>query len=143
MAKRIAEHWNAEHGDELQHGMTPFKTEEYGGHHLQGDEYVYRVKEFYITAYDVLDTSGGSCGPFAYEYVKRPKAKDVCEDCWRSINAVDGYRELDTDGWRDKYRCDECAEKRKIERRQEENEDITRFATDGDRDLSSSGGGGE
>lgn len=129
MAKAIASHWNDEHGDELGVSETPFKTEEFGSRHLHGDEYAVRRKEYYVTAYDVLNPDGDT--PFKYEYVKKPEAKKVCEDCWRSINAVEGYRELDTDGWRDTYRCDECAREREIERRSEENQSLTRFATDG------------
>jgi len=131
MAKAIARHWNDDHGDELAVSETPFKTEEYGGRHLHGDEYAVRRKEYYVTAYDVLNPDGEK--PFKYEYVKEPEAEDVCEDCWRSIHGVDGYRELETDGWRDKYLCDECAERRKVERRQKENQSITEFATDGGR----------
>ena len=127
MAKAIARHWNDEHGDELKIDMPPFKTEEYGGEHLHGDRDSYRVKEYYVTAYDVLDISGDSCGPFAYEYVKKPKHEDVCEDCWRSIQGVDGYTELESDGWRDKYLCDECSERRKVERRESENQKITEW----------------
>jgi len=128
IAKSVARHWNDEHGDELAVSETPYKIEEYQGHHLHGDEYSYRVKEYYITAYDVLDTSGASCGPFAYAYVKEPEAKDHCEDCWRPIGSVDGYQELDTDGWRDKYLCDECARERKIERRKANNKPITEWS---------------
>ncbi len=127
MAKSIAKHWNDEHGDELAMDMQPFKTEEYQGHHLHGNEYSYRVYEYYVTAYDVLDTSGYTTGPFAYQYVKEPEAEDHCEDCWQSIKAVDGYRELSTDGWRDKYLCDECAHERKVERRQSENRQLTEW----------------
>lgn len=129
MAKSIAKHWNNEHDDELAVSMQPYKTEQYGGEHLHGNEYSYRVYEYYVTAYDILDTSGDSCGPFAYEYVKKPQHKDVCEDCWRTIQAADGYTELESDGWRDKYLCDECAERRKIERRESENQQISEWAT--------------
>ena len=128
IARQIAKHWNDEHGDELRHGMDPFKTEEYAGRHLHGDEYAYRVKEFYITAYDVLDDSGASCGPFAYEYVREPEAIDHCDECWRSIQNVDGYREVDTDGWKDSYLCDRCHREQQIERRKNENQNLGEFA---------------
>ncbi|QIO25472.1 hypothetical protein [Haloarcula sp. JP-L23] len=128
MARSIAQHWNDDHSDELAVSETAFKREEYGGRHLHGDEYAYTVKEYYITVYDVLDDCGGSCGPFAYAYVKKPEAVDVCEDCWRSIKTVDGYREIDDSDWRTKYRCDECHRERRIERQKDENQQITEFA---------------
>lgn len=127
MARSIAQHWNEEHGEEF-HSTQPFKREEYGGRHLHGDEYAYTVKEYYITVYDVLDPDSDDCGPFAYEFVKKPEAADVCEDCWRSIEAVDGYREIDDSGWRTKYRCDDCHRDRRIERQKDENQQITEFA---------------
>ncbi len=108
--------------------MEPFKTEEYAGHHLHGDEYAYKRKEYYVTAYDILDTSGSSSGPFAYAYVREPESEDHCEDCWRSIDAVDGYRTLSTDGWRDKYLCDECDRQRDLQRRQENNQSLTEWS---------------
>lgn len=126
LAKSIAKHWNDEHGDELRHSMQPFKREEYGGRHLHGDEYAYHVHEYYVTAYDVIDADGDR--PFKYQYVKKTKGREVCEDCWRSINNVDGYRELPADGWRDKYRCDDCHRERQIERRKNENENLGEFA---------------
>jgi hypothetical protein len=127
-AKRIARHWNEEHRDELEVGMTPFRSENRITHHLHGDEYACVLDEEYITAYDVLDTSGHTCGPFAYEYVREPEAEDVCDDCWRHINGVDGYREIDATGWRTKYRCDECHRERQIERRKDENQNLGEFA---------------
>jgi hypothetical protein len=93
---------------------------------MRGNQYRYRLYKYYITAYDVLDNSGDTCGPFAYQYVKKIEG-EVCEDCWRSIHGVDGYQELDTDGWRDKYLCDECARERQIKRRESENEQITKW----------------
>jgi len=129
IAQQVARHWNDEHGDELQSGMTPFKTEEYGGHHLHGDEYAVRRKDLYITAYDVLEQSGATCGPFAYEYVKEPEAVPHCEDCWRSIDAVDDYNTLDDDGWRTTYRCARCQRKRDIDRRANENQHLTQWST--------------
>lgn len=126
MARAIARHWNDEHGDELEYSEEPFRTEEYGGRHLHGDEYAYRVHKEYITVYDVLNPDGDK--PFKYQYVKKPEARDVCEDCWRSIQSVDGYREIDDSGWRTKYRCDECQQQRDIERRKEQNESLGRFA---------------
>lgn len=131
IADNVAQHWNDEHDDELAHDMTPYKTEEYGGRHIHGDEYAYTVHKYYITVYDVLDTTGATTGPFAYRYVKKPEAVDVCEDCWRAIRNVEGYQELDTDGWRDEYLCDECAHQRKVERRREENRALDAYATDG------------
>lgn len=128
IAKAVARHWNEEHGDELRHDMEPFKTEEYAGHHLHGDEYAYERKEYYVTAYDILDTTGHTTGPFAYSYVKKPEAEDHCEDCWRSIESVDGYQELPTDGWRDKFICDDCREQREIERHRENNESLTEWS---------------
>lgn len=125
MARSIARHWNDEHGDEL-YGMTPYKSEEYGGRHLHGDEYAYTVKDYYLTTFDILNPDGTK--PFKYEYVKKTEAEDVCEDCWRGIKGVDGYREIDDSDWRTKYRCDECHKRRQISRRKEENESIERFA---------------
>jgi len=127
IAKKVAKHWNHEHGDEF-FQTQPFKTEEYGGRHLHGDEYAYKVTEYYITAYDVLEGGGGSTGPFAYEYVKEIESEPHCTDCWRHIDDVDGYRELETESWEDEYLCDRCARERKIERREEENESLEEFA---------------
>jgi hypothetical protein len=126
IAQQIARHWNREHGDELGVDQKPFKTEEYAGRHLHGDEYAYKVQEYYVTSYDVLNVDGEK--PFKYQYVKKPESVDVCEDCWRSIRGVDGYREIDDSGWRTKYRCDDCQRKRDIERRKTENESLGRFA---------------
>lgn len=127
VAKRIAYHWNDEHGDELGVDMEPFRSETVVRHHLHGDEYACEIIEEFVTAYDVLDTSSYSCGPFAYQYVREPEAEDVCEDCWRSIKGVEGYREIG-ETWRTKYRCDECHRERQIERRKDENQNLGEFA---------------
>jgi hypothetical protein len=127
IAKRVASHWNDEHNDEF-HNTQPFKTEEYGGRHLHGDEYAYTVKEYYVTAYDVIDPESESCGPFAYQYVKEPEAVDHCEDCWRSIHTVEGYEEIESDGWRDKYLCTQCKTERTIKRRKKNNQELTEWA---------------
>lgn len=126
IARSVARHWNREHADELKHSMEPFKTEEVGGEHLHGNEYSYRVYEYYVTAYDILNPDGGS--PFKYQYVKKTEADEVCEDCWRDIQSVGGYREVSDSGWRTKYRCHDCQQKRDIERRKRENESLGRFA---------------
>lgn len=128
IAKAVARHWNNDHGDELRYSMEPFDTVEYGGRHLHGDEYAVERKDLYITAYDVLDTTGHTTGPFGYSYVKKPEAEDHCEDCWRSVEAVDGYQELPSNGWRDKFICDDCRGQREIERHRENNESLTRWS---------------
>lgn len=127
IAKKIARHWNMDHADELKYSMEPYKTEQWGGEHIHGDRYSYRVVEFYVTAYDVLDSSGPTCGPFAYRFVKQPESQDVCEDCWRSIHAVDGYQELETGGYQTEYLCDECAHDRRVKRRRDENEQLSEW----------------
>lgn len=127
MAKKIARHWNQDHGDELRHTMTPYKTEEFGGEHLHGNEYSYRVVDYYVTAYDVLDTSNGSCGPFAYRFVKNPEGGKYCDDCGAMLENVDGYQEVRDTGWRTVYRCDPCQKQRNIERRREMNQSIDDF----------------
>jgi hypothetical protein len=127
MAQSIARHWNDEHGDEF-YREQPFKTEEFGGHHLHGDEYAVRRKEYYITAYDVLDKSGSTVGPFAYQWVKEVEGEDVCSDCARAIRSVNGYREIGESDIGTKYRCDECERERTIERRKSENESLEVFA---------------
>ena len=127
IAKRVARHWNRKHGDELD-GIEPFKTEQYGGEHLHGNEYSYRVYEYYITAFDVLDASGHSTGPFAYQYVNNVEAADHCEDCWQPIEDVAGYHELPSDSWRDTYICNQCHRQREIERHTQENQQITEFS---------------
>lgn len=124
MAESVADHWNDEHGDEF-HGEQPYRTEEHGHRHLHGNEYAVRQKEYYITVYDVLNPDGEQ--PFKYQWVKKPEAVDVCEDCWRSIESVDEYRELPVEGWRDQYLCGRCEDARRIKRRKDENESLEEF----------------
>jgi hypothetical protein len=129
IAKNLARHWNREHGDELRHSEQPFDRETIVGHNLHGNEYSCRVYEDYITAYDVINPGGGP--PFKYQYYREIDAEDYCEDCGRHIEAVDGYRQLEEDFWRDKYLCDECDKQRTIERRKNQNESLGEFVTDG------------
>lgn len=127
IAQQVAHHWNMDHPDEF-YDMQPFKTEKFGGENIHDNVYSYRVIEYYITAYDVLDTSGHTIGPFNYNYVKEPTAFDRCEDCGRSIEAVDGYQELETSGWRDTYLCDACNRQRDVSEHKENNQSLTEFA---------------
>lgn len=125
IARKIARHWNNDHGDELKISETPFDREVIVGEHLHGDEHRCRVYEDYITAYDVINPGDGP--PLKYQYYKEIEGEDYCEDCGRHVETVDGYRELPGDAWRDKYRCDECHKERRIERRKEENNQLTEF----------------
>jgi len=45
----------------------------------------------------------------------------------QKIEAVDGYREVPGDDWRDRYLCRECERERRIDRRKEENQQLTEF----------------
>lgn len=129
LAKRIARHWNHEHGDEFRFGgMEPFDRIELERHHAKDGVYAYEPVDLYVTAYDMLDTSGDACGPFAFEYVREPEAKDVCEDCLRPLSAVDGYRQVGERSWRETYRCDRCEREREIEQRENENNQLEDFA---------------
>jgi hypothetical protein len=125
IAERIARHWNNAHGDDLRLDMTPFDREVIVDEHFHGDQHKCRVYEDYITAYDVIDAEGAR--PFKYEYVRDVDCEDHCQDCWRPIEAVDGYRELPGDDWRDRYLCRACERERRIDRRKEENQQLTEF----------------
>ena len=125
MAKKIANHWNEEHGSEF-YDVQPFDEIKYGGHNVAGDDYVYTIKQLYITAYDVINVDGDT--PFKYEYVKNVEMENECSKCYRNIENVNGYTKLDTD--ENEYQtfiCSSCEQERIAQERSEKNESLADY----------------
>jgi hypothetical protein len=123
IAKRGADHWNKEHGDDLKRRYDAIDEVVTGGHHIQGNAYEVRKYKVYITAFDVMDRIGQIDG----RLVRADNTK-TCPECLCEIPDRDERIEEEPDSaFNDEWTCSECLDEQEIERRAEQNRDLTEF----------------
>jgi hypothetical protein len=129
IAKRVAWHWNKEHNGELKHNHRQIDTVERGGHHVHGNEYTVERIPIYITAFDVMERLGKVDGKAV-----PPENTNICDTCFQVVRQSDEHVVIEESVVNpDRVRCQSCVEKREIEAKEEQNQQITEFATDGGR----------
>lgn len=128
MAKAIATHWNRQHRTVLTEVYQQFDSEAYHEEHIEGDLYGVFKEAHYITAYDVIATRG--VYPLSPEFTSDIQFRDVCVDCWEDISDVGEHTEVPDDAeLSGEYLCAPCSEARQIEKRKQNNQQLSRFST--------------
>lgn len=123
IARAGARHLNKEHGDDLRHRHEAIDEVKFGGHHIQGNTYEVRKYKVYLTSFDVMDRIGQIDGRLV------PSDSDrVCDECLRNIPDKDDRIEEDPDDpFNDEWTCRACLEEAEIERKENENQQITEW----------------
>lgn len=130
-ANAVVAHWNNEHGNILTNSFEPFATEEVEHHTLTEGLSQTREQHLFITVYDVLDADGA--GALSKSFVTDLKYEDICIACGTSIFDLEDvdYEELPSDKPFNRYICDSCAARQKLERRKQNNKQLDEWAVDG------------
>lgn len=125
IARQGARHWNREHGDELKHRHEAIDERVIGGHHIQGNSYEVRKYKIYLTSFDIMERIGLEDGRLV------PSDKDqICPECLREVPDEEHRIEDDPDDrFNDDWTCSICVEEEIIERREEENQQLTEWCT--------------
>jgi hypothetical protein len=123
IAKSAADHWNKKHGDDLKRRYDALDEVVTGGHHIQGNAYEVRKYKVYITAFDVMKNIGEIDG----RLVRGDNTK-TCRECLCRIPDPEERIEEEPDSvFNDEWTCSECLDEQEIERRAEQNRDLTEF----------------
>lgn len=123
ISKRVARHWNEEHGSGLHSAMKAFDTIERGGHHVHGHEYCIERVPLYLTSFDVIERIGYEDG-----YAVPSDSERVCDECYHLI--PDRADRVDVEeGYLDEWQCAACLAEEETEQRADENEQLTEYAS--------------
>jgi len=129
IADRVAWHWNKEHNGELRHSYDRIDTVERGGHNVHGNEWTVERIPIYVTAFDVMERIGQEDG-----MAVPPEKGNTCDECYRFLRQYHEHEVIEESVvGNDTWRCQDCADRLEYERKQEENQQLTEFATDGGR----------
>lgn len=123
IASRAAKHLNKEHGDDLKHRYDAIDEVVYGGHHIQDNSYEVRKYKVYVTSFDVMQRIGYMDG-----FVVPSDRDQVCEECLHRIpDREDRIEEDPDDPFNDEWTCRACLREAEIERRENQNQQITEW----------------
>lgn len=123
IAKRAARHYNREHGSDLRSQHEVVETVERGGHHIHDNIYQVERVSIYLTPFDMAERIGAIDG-----WLAGIDSDRVCPVCNCIIPSRDDRIADDPDdSFDDSWTCRECVSKAQIERKQNENQQITKW----------------
>lgn len=125
IAKRVARHFNEEHGDDF--NRRPFKTIQRGGDHIHENIYQVERIDLYVTSFDVMDRMGQEDGLCVLS-----ENEDVCIECHEVIDDKRKATDLsDRDFGDPEWICEACKLEREVQRKKKQNEQLDRFVNGG------------
>jgi len=127
ISKRVAWHYNVEHGSSLRNNYERIDTVERGGDRVHENIFQIERIPIYVTAFDVMERIGKEDGMAVIS-----DSLDVCTNCMSVLDDTSTAVDTSESEFGDpKWRCQSCDRKLTIKAKQAENQQLDEFIADG------------